>query len=87
MRTDLSVNNRDIESLSMEILFDKRCDTLFNVLYRPPSGPTEPCEIFLEDALSKTKDSSKMFNIAGDFNINLLDYYKSTRLCESDISK
>ena len=46
MRTDLSVNNRDIESLSMEILLDKRCKTLFSVLYGPPSGPTEPCEIF-----------------------------------------
>ena len=37
IRNDLNVNNKDIESLSVEILYDKDCNTLFNVLYRPPS--------------------------------------------------
>ena len=38
LRTDLSGNSTDKESLSMQILFDKRCNTLFSVLYKPPIG-------------------------------------------------
>ena len=33
--TDLSFNSRDLESLLIEILFDKRCKTLLNTLCRP----------------------------------------------------
>ena len=57
---DLSFNSRDIESLSVEILFDKRCNTLVNVLCRPPSSLTEPSENFLKDLFSKTKNSNKI---------------------------
>ena len=60
MRTNLIVDIRDIKShpdrkkkkdiksLSIETLFDRRLFiqiiALFNVLYRPPSGPAEPFE-------------------------------------------
>ena len=44
MRTDLSVNNNDIESL-IEILFEKKFSKLINVLYRPPTGLILPFEI------------------------------------------
>ena len=40
VRTDLSVNNNDIESLSIEILFEKKCNTL----NKPPSGLIVPFE-------------------------------------------
>ena len=55
---DLSFNTRDLELLSVEILFDKRCNILVNVLCRPPSSLTEPFENFLKDIFSKTKNSS-----------------------------
>ena len=46
LRPDLSINSRDVESLSIEILFYKEQNTLINVLYRPPKGITEPFERF-----------------------------------------
>ena len=57
---DLSFNSRDLESLSVEILFDKRCNTLVNALYSPPSSLTKPFENFLKSIFSKTKNSSKI---------------------------
>ena len=55
VRIDLSVNSNDIESLSTEILLEKTCNTLINVLYRPPSGLILPSENFLKDLFNKTK--------------------------------
>ena len=82
MRTDLNVNNNDIESLSIEILFEKKCNTLINVLYRPRSGLILPFENFLKDVFNKTKNSSKMLHIAGDFNMSLLDYERCRKVQE-----
>ena len=55
---DLSFNTRDLGSLSVEILFDKRCNTLVNVLCRLPSSLTEPFENFLKYIFSKTENSN-----------------------------
>ena len=41
LRADLSINNREVESLSLEILFDKEQNTLINVLHRPSNGVIE----------------------------------------------
>ena len=38
VRADLSVISRDIESLSIEILFVQRCYTLLIVVHGPPNG-------------------------------------------------
>ena len=45
-RSDLSINNKDIESLTLEILSDKTRDVLVNVLYRPPVGQYQQFENF-----------------------------------------
>ena len=92
MRTDLRVNNNDIESfididiesfnLILKILFEKKCNTLINVLYRPPSGLILPFQNFLKDVFNKTKNSNKMLHIAGGFNMNLLDYEKCKKVQE-----
>ena len=58
----------------MELLHKKRRSTLFNVVYRPPNGKIEPFENFLKILFDKTKNSSKNYHIAGDFNVNLLDH-------------
>ena len=66
--------NKDIESLTLEILFDKTRNVLVNVLYRPPAGQYEQFENFLTTFFSRTKSCNKNIHIAGDFNLNLLDH-------------
>ena len=79
-RPDLSIKSRYVESLSIEILFHKERNTLINVLYRPLKGIIEPFERFLKEILKKAKDNLKPFHIAGDFNLNILDHDKCSKV-------
>ena len=74
VKPDLSINNNDIESLTINILSNKKRNTLINALYRPPNGQIEPFENILNNIFSKIKKSNKLFHIAGDFNLNLLGH-------------
>ena len=74
VKPDLTINNNDIESLTLEILSNKKRNTLINALYRPPNGQIEPFENFLNNTFSKIKKSNRLFHIADDFNLNLLDH-------------
>ena len=67
----MSINNNDIESLIINPLRQKKT---INALYRPPNGQIESFEKFLNNIFSKIKKSNKLFHIAGDFNLNLLDH-------------
>ena len=77
IRNDFSINNKDTESISVELLHEKRRNTLFNVVYRPPNSKKEPFENFLKILFNKNKNSNKNYHIAGDFNLNLLDHDKN----------
>ena len=44
------------------------------VLYRPPYGKIEPFETFPVKLLSFVQNANKDLDIAGDFNLNLLDH-------------
>ena len=79
IRPDLSINVY-IEPLTIEILSDNKRNTLVNALYRPPNGQIEPFEAFLNNIFSKIKTSNKLFHIAGDFNLNLLDHDTNTKV-------
>ena len=46
VKPDLSINNNDIESLTIKILSNKKRNTLINALYRPPNGQIEYLKIF-----------------------------------------
>ena len=74
VKSNLRINNKDIESVTIEILSEKKRNTLINALYRPPNGQIESFEKFLNNIFSKIKNSNKSFHIAGDFNLNLLDH-------------
>ena len=67
----MSINNNDIESLIINPLRQKKT---INALYRPPNGQIESFEKFLNNIFSKIKKSNKLFHIAGDFNLNVLDH-------------
>ena len=80
LRPDLSINNRDVDSLSIEVLFYKERNTLINVLYWSPKGVIEPFEKISKEILKKTKNNLKPFHIVGDFNLNILDHDKCSKV-------
>ena len=55
VKPDLSINNNDIESLTIEIVSNKKRNTLINALYRSPNGQLESFENFLNNIFSKIK--------------------------------
>ena len=72
---DLSINCEDIESLSIEILNSLTRNIIFNVIYRPPNGNLNVCETFFKkNPFKLVLQLTKLFFLAGDFNINLLDF-------------
>ena len=73
LRNDLSINCEDIESLSIEIL-NSQTRNIFNVISRPPNGDLNVCETFFKKILSDSSTVNKTFFLAGDFNINFLDF-------------
>ena len=70
----LSINYEDIESSSIEILNSQTRNIIFNVIYRPPNGDLNVCETFFKKILSDSSTVNKTFFLAGDFNINFLDF-------------
>ena len=80
VKDDLSINCKDVESLCVEILFENKCNTLINILYRPPNGQIELFEKFLRYVFNIITDSNKMHHIATGFNLNLLDYENSRKV-------
>ena len=70
-KNDLSINCTDIASVSMEPLQEKRRNTLFNVVSRPPNDKIEPFEKFLKNLSNKSKNANKNYPFAGYFNFNL----------------
>ena len=44
------------------------------MIYRPPNGDLNVCETFFKKILSDSTIVNKTFFLAGDFNINLIDF-------------
>ena len=69
-----NIYNDDIEYPMVQILRNKDKNIIFFCIYRPPRGNSQ---IFLDDIkvlLNKPKGQEKQICLAGDFNINSLDY-------------
>ena len=79
-RTDLSINSNDVESLYIEIHHKKDENILFSVMYRPPNGDMTVFEKFCENLLSENDKTSKNIILAGDLNINVLDYESNKKV-------
>ena len=80
VRDDLSINCDDIESLSIEIVNDHTKNIIINVVYRPPDGDLSICETFFRKILSENSNANKTLFLAGDFNINVLDYENNKKV-------
>ena len=83
LHTDLSINYEDIESLSIEILNSQTRNTIFNHVYKPSDGNLHVCKTFLKKILSESAAVSKTFFLAGDFNINLLNFETNKKIQSS----
>ena len=78
--SNLCINSVNVVSLSNELSLDNKCRLFVNVLYRPPNGKIKPFQTFLVKLLFSVYNTNKDLHIAGDFNLNLLDY-KSYKKC------
>ena len=74
LREDLSINCDAIQSLSIEISSTKSKNIILNTIYRPPNGDMKQCETYFKDVFSKNGKNLKNIVLAGDFNINFLDF-------------
>ena len=78
LREDLSINCDAIQSLSIEISSTKSKSIVLNTIYRPANGDMKQCETHFKDLFSKNGKNLKNIVIAGDFNINFLDFEPKT---------
>ena len=74
LREDLSIKRDAIQSLSIEISSNKSKNIILNPVYRSPNGDMKQCETHFRDAFSKNGKILKNIVLAGDFNINFLNF-------------
>ena len=79
-RSDLCVNNNDVEALSIEIENKNSKNIIVNVIYRQPAGNIQVFENSLKTLLMSKKHNSKPTYLTGDFNLNLLDYKTNAKV-------
>ena len=78
-RQDLSINCDVIESLCLEIN-EKSKNIILNLTYRPPNGDVKEFEKHLNKILSTNDILKKEVIMAGDFNMNLLDFEQNKKV-------
>ena len=79
VRDDLSVNNKNIECLFVEIQKDqigKTQNVIAGVVYRPPDTDINAFNQYLESILQTINSEKKQIYMLGDWNINLLSVDK-----------
>lgn len=77
---DLCINSVDIDSFSVEILLINASNTPVKILCRPSTTKIKPFEVFLDKIKFYAQDSNKNFDIAENFNRNLLDHRLSKKI-------
>ena len=65
-------------------MYEKRRNTLFNVVYKPPNNKTKTnkktkTKTKNKFLFNKNKNSNKNYHIAEDFNLSLLDHDKNKK--------
>ena len=67
-------------SLSIEISNNDVKNIIFNILCRPPEGDLKVCENYFQSILSNNSIRNKSVILAGDFNINVLDFEQNKKV-------
>ena len=73
-RKDFQVNSKAFECLCAEVENKNSKNIVLNLVYCPPNGDHKELENYFKSSLSKWEISHKDLVLAGDFNINLLDF-------------
>ena len=74
---DRSVSDGDSECVAVEIENKNSKNLIITCCYRPPSCAIKGLNSFLENVFKKTNAENKLCFVAGDFNLNCLDYNKN----------
>ena len=74
------MNSNAIECLCLEISSKTSKNIMLSLNYRPPNGNTTPFDKHMKSTLSKNEATKKEVILISDFNINLLDFDKNTRV-------
>ena len=77
---DLSINCDSTESLCLEIRNEKSKNIILNLTYRPPNGDVKEFEKRLNKVPSANDILKKEVIMAGDFNMNLLDFEQNKKV-------
>ena len=76
----MSINCDAIESLCLEITNKKSKNIIINLTYKPLNGDVKEFEKHLNKILSTSYILKKEVIMAGDFNINLLDFEQNKKV-------
>ena len=68
------INSEAVESLSIKISNKKCKNIILNRIYRPSNGDIETCENCFKNLFSKNDTVNKHNVLAGNFNLNVLDF-------------
>ena len=79
-QVNFCINCEAIENLSVEISNNDVKNIIFNIVYRPPDGDLEVCENYFQSILSHNSIRNKNVILAGDFNINMLDFEQNKKV-------
>ena len=74
VRDDITVNSSAIECLCVEIFNKNSKSIVLNLAYRPPNDDPNEIENHFKNILSKREITNKKLVLAGDLNINVLDF-------------
>ena len=77
-----NICNDDIEYLTVEISRNKDKNIICFCIYRPPRGNSQSFLDNIKVLVNKFKGQEKQIFLAGDFNINSLDYSRNTRVLD-----
>ena len=69
-----------MESLSISILNKKCKNIILNTIYRPPNGDIKICENHFKNLFAKNDTVNKHIVLAGDFNLNVLDFESNKKI-------
>ena len=77
---NLSVSDGDRECVTFEIQNENSKKWIITCCYRPASGAIKGLNSFLENVFKKANSENKLCFVAGDFNLNCLDYNKNLEI-------
>ena len=77
---NLFVSDDDSECVTVEIENKNSKNFIITLCYRTPSGAIKGLNSFLENVFKRANTENKLCFVAGNFNLNCLDYNKNLEI-------